>query len=214
MFCVNHLGIATLYARIILACAWQGWIVKRTTMISWTGDCPSVQLDLKMLRKNSFLKVSRSKRYDFVRCRYYYIEYSRSIYFYNNNVSTKFNLIDNNDGEIVSIVNPVFLNSDHIRNWLFIPWYELQTICDNFRSCYHDSLREVLRNQTAHELFARTSFFLLIDFYIRKSMKDTPKKNASSVIVKSETKKSIRNQGDGSIFHNHCNIEWIMQYGI
>lgn len=141
-------------------------------------------------------------------------KYSRSIYFYNNNVSTKFNLIDNNDGEIVSIVNPVFLNSDHIRNWLFIPWYELQTICDNFRSCYHDSLREVLRNQTAHELFARTSFFLLIDFYIRKSMKDTPKKNTSSVIVKSETKKSIRNQGDGSIFHNHCNIEWIMQYGI
>lgn len=144
----------------------------------------------------------------------YRSKYSRSIYFYNNNVSTKFNLIDNNDGEIVSIVNPVFLNSDHIRNWLFIPWYELQTICDNFRSCYHDSLREVLRNQTAHELFARTSFFLLIDFYIRKSMKDTPKKNTSSVIVKSETKKSIRNQGDGSIFHNHCNIEWIMQYGI
>lgn len=208
--------------RIMLACAWQGWIVKRTTMISWTGDCPSVQLDLKMLRKNSrVILQSFSKQMEtFVSLRSRYQvdrKYFPAIYFYNN-ISTNVNLTDNNFGEIVSlIISPMFFNLDHKNYYSVVRIINTVTILDSIIMIRC----EVLHNQTdivrmvnssrTNCSHTHRSFFWSI--FTRKSMKDTPK-NTSNVIVKSETKKSIRNQGDGSIFHNHCNIECIMQYRI
>lgn len=144
-------------------------------------------------------------------------KYFPAIYFYNN-ISTNVNLIDNNFGEIVSlIISPMFFNLDHKNYYSVVRIINTVTILDSIIMIRC----EVLHNQTdivrmvnssrTNCSHTHRSFFWSI--FTRKSMKDTPK-NTSNVIVKSETKKSIRNQGDGSIFHNHCNIECIMQYRI
>lgn len=126
-------------------------------------------------------------------------------YFYNN--TSNFNFIDNNFFWRNCFINRVFLNLEELlfRSCII-------NNCDNFRFCIITTrciTKPTIVQFFTHELFVRASFLLSIDFFTRKSKRRTRLETQAACknCKKWNTKKSIRNQGDGSIFHNHCNIE-------
>lgn len=140
----------------------QRWFPEQVIVLpfSWIRRC------FAKIRSSN---VSRSKRFDFVRCRGSDLlldrsKYSRSIYFYNNNISTSmiWEKLFHLDCKSCIFKSREFLRATNYK------WFV--TILDPIITIRCD---EVLRNQTdmvcvvrffTHELLARTSFFLFDRF--------------------------------------------------